>query len=200
MRRLKQSVCLSFPGWVLPPMMNSPVYFSVVDHTPILQGGNMQTASAAPHGLCEICRGCVGDRHILFNSGNKANLSRQTVWWLGWHTGGDHLDDAIRENSLTLYSRLLSAFVNPNMCKLRFWQFGYDDAFWFKHHKYCIFVKVKDWQQFHNYKRKVDTSDNLCCLFKPAALLVLHRGAQQWEYNVLSPVHMNVLQALSATP
>lgn len=41
----------------------------------------MPAVSAAPHGLCEICRGCVGDRHILFDvndTGNKTNPSRHT--------------------------------------------------------------------------------------------------------------------------
>lgn len=55
--------------------------------------GICRRPSAAPHGLCEICRGCVGDRHIQSDTGNKTNLSRQAVWWHCWHTASEQQHD-----------------------------------------------------------------------------------------------------------
>lgn len=72
----------------------------------------MQTASAAPHGLCEICRGCVGDTDILFDTGNKTNLSRQS----------DELADTPEvTNELMQPERVAtcpSALVSYHLCKL----------------------------------------------------------------------------------
>lgn len=108
---LDKSVCLGFLDWVMPPMMKSLIYFSIMDHTHI-QRVSMPTVSAAPHGLCEICRGCVGDRHVQFDvndTGNKPNPSRQIVWWLCWHTEADHCDEARKESSPE--SQIISALV-----------------------------------------------------------------------------------------
>lgn len=120
-------------------MMKSPVYFSVMDHTHILQGGNMPTVSAAPRGLCEICRGCVGDRHILFDvndTGNKTNPSRQTVWWLRWHTIADHCDERRRVHQN--YTDNINVCFCHSKHECKFYKFDILDTgkmFWFKHHR-----------------------------------------------------------------
>lgn len=68
-RELQERLC----GFLMPPMMKISAYFSTMDHTYIPLGGKTPPVSASPHGLCEICGGCGGDRLDVNDPSLKIN-------------------------------------------------------------------------------------------------------------------------------
>lgn len=77
----------------------------------------MQPTSAAPRGLCEICRGCVGGRHIQSDTGNKTKLAEtQSEAFVDTE---DPTTEMTQINSTSL--QILSALVTGNLAAASLW-------------------------------------------------------------------------------